>query len=233
MGQQTVGIIPARGGSKRVPRKNVREIGGKPLIAHTIEQVRESDAVGETVVTTDDDEIADVAASYGATVVDRPAAFATDTAPVADAITHAYESLTGEYDTICMLQATSPLRATTDVDNALDRFEDSTATALVSTTRYTQEPQHALTEDDQGRLHERFEPATLFTDEYVRGQDLAELYFPNGAIFVVDVDRWLDTERLYTDDTIGYEMPPERSLQIDEPWEFEMIDLLLTHGFDA
>ncbi|WP_226022866.1 cytidylyltransferase domain-containing protein [Halomicrobium salinisoli] len=229
MAPRTLGVIPARGGSQRVPDKNVRNVGGDPLVAYTIEQATESAEIDEAVVTTESDEIKRVAEEYGGTVIDRPPELATDTAPVSDAITHAVESYGGEFDILCMLQVTSPLRSTADIDGAIRRFAKSDAESLVSTTQYTQEPQLALTEDDDGRLRERYEPSVLFTDEYVRGQDLEDLQFPNGAMFVVDTDVWLEREAFYTGDTIGYEMPPKRSLQIDEPWELDVVDAILHH----
>ncbi|WP_277552371.1 cytidylyltransferase domain-containing protein [Halobaculum limi] len=221
-------IIPARGGSKRVKRKNIREVGGKPLIAHTIEEAISTEAIDTTIVSTEDDEIAEIAKKYGADVpFSRPEELATDSASSASVVSHAldwFEARDKTFDTVCLLQATSPLRTSEDITGALSKFNERDADSLLSVCKYTQPPQYALLKNSDGYLQERFTPSVLFSPEYTREQDLEELLFPNGAIYIVTVSTWKSVETFYTEATIPYVMPERRSLQIDELWELELID---------
>lgn len=225
-------VIPARGGSKRIPRKNVQEVAGKPLIAHTIDQANEVEHFEEVIVSTDDEEIADVAESYGGSVpFRRPDELATDETPGHAVISHAlewFQERDREFESVCQLQVTCPLRTRTDVVGSIERFTVAEAASLVSVSEYQSAPQFALTEAEDGTLVERFEPAKVFTDEYIRSQDIDELLYPNGAIYLATVEAWRDHENFYTPNTIGYRMPPERSFDIDEAWELDLVECLLT-----
>ncbi|MBI2288033.1 MAG: acylneuraminate cytidylyltransferase family protein, partial [Chloroflexi bacterium] len=120
---KSIAIIPARGGSKRIPRKNLLLLGGKPLLAYSIEHARQARRVDRTMVSTDDDEIAAVARQYGAEVVKRPPELSTDTATSEDALLHVLGYLEGKEhftpDIVVFLQCTSPLRKPDDIDNAI------------------------------------------------------------------------------------------------------------------
>lgn len=227
MTSKTLAVIPARGGSTRIPRKNVREVGGKPLIAHTIEQAMGVEAIDKSVVSTDDEEIKDVAEQYGGNVpFKRPASLATDTASTAAVVTHAldfYASRGEKFETVCVLQVTAPLRRQEDIIEALEKLESHNCDTLVSVAEYHNPPQWALKRDTEGYLDEKFLPKTLFTDNYIRSQDTDRLVHPNGAIFVADVEYWCEAETFYTDRTLSYEMPAIRSFDIDEPWELDLI----------
>ena len=130
---KTLGLIPARGGSKGVPRKNIRTICGKPLIAWTIERAREAKRLDEVLVSTDDEEIADVARQYGSGVLMRPPELATDTASTQDVMVHALQHVSA--DTIVLLQPTSPYRSEGLIDRCIEAFEaggyDSLATGFM------------------------------------------------------------------------------------------------------
>jgi len=223
-----LGLIPARGGSKRVERKNIREVGGKPLIAHTIEQAEKSTVLTKTVVSTDDEEIATVARDFGGnTPFLRPDELATDTASSASVVTHAldwFEERSEQFDVICLLQPTSPLRTATDIEESIERLTESDAHTLLSVSEFTEPPQYALRRTEFGYLEEGFEPKLLFSESYVREQDLDDLLYPNGAIFASSVDFWRRAQTFYSEKTAAYQMPPERSLQIDEEWELELVD---------
>lgn len=231
MQQQTLAVIPARGGSKRIPRKNLCEVAGRPLIAHTIQQAEDADEIDRAIVSTDDEEIAEVASEYGGDVpFKRPAELATDTATLAETITHVLEWITQEdslYNHICSLQVTSPLRTPTDIDEALTCLADSSANSCVSISEYVTPPQWAVTPDEDEFLHEFFDYELLWTEQPSRSQDIPELYHPNGAIFAATAEAWKAHESFYTPRTIGYRMPPERSFDIDEPWELELVRNLM------
>ena len=137
---KTLAIIPARGGSKRIPRKNVLEVGGKALIVHTVNQAQNSNHINRVVVSTDDDEIADVSQRAGAEVLMRTAALSNATATSESALIHALDELADNYnyvpDELVFLQCTSPLRRPTDIDDAIDRFRTMQFDSLFSVSRF-------------------------------------------------------------------------------------------------
>ena len=231
MSAQTLAIIPARGGSKRIPRKNLREVADLPLIAHTIQQARDTEEIDRAIVSTDNQEIAEVAAEYGGDVpFERPPELATDTATLAETVTHALDWATGEgitYDRICVLQVTSPLRTTKDIGGTLSRLAESGADSCVSISKYITPPQWSVTRDESGFLEEFFDYDLLWAEEPSRSQDIPELYHPNGAVFTATTEAWKGHESFYTPQTVGYQMPPERSFDIDEPWELELVRTLM------
>ncbi|AZQ14281.1 acylneuraminate cytidylyltransferase family protein [Halorubrum sp. PV6] len=235
MSTRTLAVIPARGGSKRVPNKNVREVGGKPLIAHTIEQADNATKIDYAIVSTDNSDIAEVAAEYGGNVpFERPAKLATDTASLAGTITHALDWITKEqdhqFDQVCSLQVTSPLRRSKDIDGALTRLEKSGGYSCISVSEYVTPPQWAVATDENEFLFEFFDYDLLWTDQPTRSQDIPELQHPNGAIFAATTEAWRSHESFYTPKTISYEMPPKRSFDIDEPWELELVRSLMKNG---
>jgi len=231
MSNNTLAIIPARGGSKRVPRKNIKQVAGKPLIAHTITHAKKATSVDRAIVSTDDEEIADIAAQYGGDVpFMRPAELATDTAGTAGVITHAVEWATDrgeQFDTVCLLQTTSPLRTPDDIDDAIARLRTTEAESVVSIAAYSNPPHWAVEETNEGQLSEFFETDSLWSDALDRTQDLPELYYPNGAVYAATTEAWREHESFYTPETVGYRMPPERSFDIDEPWELELVRSLM------
>lgn len=231
MSNRTLAIIPARGGSKRVPRKNVREVGGKPLIAHTIQDAKDANLVDRSIISTDDEEIAEVSQKYGAEVpFIRPSELATDTAGLSGVITHALDWANREgeqYDFVCVLQATSPLRTADDIDGTLMRLIDSEAESSLSVSEYLTPPQWAITPDEQGYLEEYFETGALWAGDPKRSQDFVELLHPNGAVFATTTEAWQTHESFYTPRTVSYRMPLCRSFDIDEPWELELVRKLI------
>ncbi|TKX82272.1 cytidylyltransferase domain-containing protein [Halorubrum sp. SD626R] len=225
-------VIPARGGSRRVPNKNVRELAGKPLIAHTIQQTADADLVDEAVVSTDDPDIAAVAEDHGGLVpFERPAELATDTARSPPVVEHALDWAKrerGRPDIVMMLQVTTPLRTATDIDNAVVQLHDRPAAqSIISITAFDPSPFWAVERDDDAYLHEFFDAETLWTDDPPRSQDLPDLQYPNGGIFAARTDAFERYGSFYLDRTLGYEMPPERSVDIDEPADLELARCLL------
>lgn len=135
-GKKILAIIPARGGSKRLPGKNIALLAGKPLIAHTIETAQKSQYIDRIVVSTDDKKIADVSQKYGAEIIERPKEFAEDQSPVHQAVEHALSQLvkTHQYipDFVVLLQPTSPLRTIEDISRALDLFLKNPCESVIS-----------------------------------------------------------------------------------------------------
>lgn len=218
-----LGLIPARGGSKGVPRKNIRELAGIPLITHSIQAARDATAIDSVVVSTDDGEIAEVAESHGARVpFMRPSELATDEAPTAPVITHALETLhdAGEaYDSFVLLQPTSPLRTATDIDEAYSLYNDSESDSVISVyptydTRWKRTPEGAK------KLN--------YTDAGKRRQDRDPEYVINGAIYVTDVKQFFQTEETITGTTKMYEMTERESVDIDTPFDLWLAEQILT-----
>lgn len=218
-----LGLIPARGGSKGVPRKNIRELDGLPLISYSIRAGLNATPIDSLVVSTDDDEIAQAAETHGARVpFMRPPELATDGAPTAPVITHALETLrsNGEYyDTFVLLQPTSPLRTSTHIEEAYSIYQESGAESVFSAyptyeTRWKSSPEGAQ------KLN--------YTDASKRRQDREPEFVVNGAVYVTDVDQFLQTGETITGMTEIYEMTERESIDIDTPFDLWLAEQLLT-----
>ncbi|MBO4249546.1 acylneuraminate cytidylyltransferase family protein [Halomicrobium sp. IBSBa] len=224
-------IVPARGGSKRVPRKNIRSVGGKPLIAHTLEQSRRASEIDRTIVSTDSEEIATVAQNHGGEVpFMRPAELATDEASSLDVARHALDWVRSEGhdpDVLVLLQVTTPLRTVEDIDGAIRTLrDDPDVQSVVSVSEY-ETPPHWAVECEDGYLRPHFDAETLWGEDVKRSQDVPTLYHPNGCLFAVETEQFDSEATFYTDQTAAYEMPRDRSLDIDEPFDLEIARALL------
>ena len=209
-----LGLIPARGGSKGVPRKNLAEVAGKPLLAWTVEAARAASELTRIVVSTDDDEIA---AEAGVEVLRRPAELAADDTPMLDVVRHAVSELGP--DVVVLLQPTSPLRRAEHVDAAVRLLLESGADAVVSVVavphRYSPE---ALMDVVDGRVVARGSARTR--------QEKALVYARNGpAVLALRSERLGDD--LYGGDCRPYLMDARDSLDVDDSFDLELADLLL------
>ena len=222
-GKKVLAIVPARGGSKGVPRKNLRNLGGKPLIAWTIAACKGSRYVDRLIVSTDDKEIAIVARNFGAEVpFMRDAALAQDDTPGIDPVLDALDRLPG-FDFVVLLQPTSPLRESTDIDGALDACIAQKAPACVSMVRVSEHPKWMFRLDERGRI----QSYESIIDIPVRRQDLAELFIPNGAVYVARVDWLRQTRKFFSDETLAFAMSAELSIDIDTPLDFIVAEAIL------
>lgn len=223
-------IIPARGGSKEVPKKNIRLLAGKPLVVYSIEQAKKSKYIYRIVVSTEDEEIAKIARKWNVEVIKRPQELARDDTPMVDVVIHTLEVLKEEKyipDIIVLLQPTSPLRTHEDIDNAIQRFlETKDCSALVSITEFDHPPLWALKIDDNV-----LKP--VFGKKYLkmRRQELSKLYRPNGAIFIIYPQVLYSERTFYPEKTTYYIMPPERSIDIDTEFDFIIAEKLMTEMF--
>ena len=225
------GIIPARGGSKGIPRKNVALVGGRPLLFWTTSEARKCRSLDRVIVSTEDNEIADLARSLGAEVpFSRPAGLAQDETPGIAPIIHAtewleeHEGYRPEY--VVALQPTSPLRSADDITSALKLAEEKDADAVVSVTPAHNHPYLAKRVLNDGRIQE-FIPQER---RYGGRQEFPPVYTLNGAIYLVKRSVLLQEGTFYTDRTFAYVMPPERSIDIDDPWDLHLADLTLRAG---
>lgn len=214
-------IIPARGGSKRLPRKNILDLAGRPLITWTIDAGLNSQYIDKTIVTSDNDEILDISSKLGCNTIKRPAELASDTATTFDAIKHTIDSHK-RYDYIILLQPTSPMRTWKHIDKAIEFLDQKNADAVVS-----------VCEMDHSPLWSNILPADDAMDNFIkdeinnkRSQDLEIFYRINGAIYICKTDRLLEEESFFIKDNIfAYCMDRICSIDIDEEFDFKIAEL--------
>ena len=210
---RVLGLIPARGGSKGVPRKNVRSLGGKPLIVYTIEAALAATKLTRVVVSTDDDEIAEVSRAAGAEVpFRRPDELAADATPTLPVVLHALDTLDEPYDAVCLLQPTTPFRVEGLIDTCIARFESSGADSVVTvgTVPTDHNPHWVYFMNPDGELQ-------LSTGEdapITRRQDLPDAYHRDGAVYVSRVSA-LRRGSLYGHRLVGVPSDDPGAVNID------------------
>ena len=223
-----IALIPARGGSKGLPNKNILEFNGKPLIAHAIEGALNSKSVERVIVTTDSEEIAEVARKAGAEVPFlRPEELATDNAKAVDVYLHAIEYLMqnegAKIDKFMVLLPTTPLRKSSHIDEAVELFEKEKADTLVSMKVAETPVSWYFEKNDEGTVKNAgFGAQTVVDNRQVN----KEYYVPNGAIYILDYEVLKNNRTYYTDNTIAYIMNHEESVDIDTKLEFEFAEFL-------
>lgn len=209
----TIAVIPARGGSKRIPRKNIRLFAGRPMIAHAIAAARQSGLFEHVVVSTDDPEIADIARGEGAeTPFVRPAELADDHTPTVPVIAHAIRAcaaLGWKADCVCCIYAGTPFIELADLSGSLALLEDSGADYCFPVTEYSSPIQRALVRDNEGRMSPFFPEFEL-----VRTQDLKPTYHDAGQFYWGRTDAWLSNPRIHSSG-VGYPIPQWRVVDID------------------
>lgn len=220
-------IIPARSGSKGLPGKNIRQLGNKPLLAHSIIAAQHASHKGTVVVSTDDETIAGIAKKYAAEVpFMRPVELASDSAPTMDVIFHAlnfYKEKNMAFDLVMVLQPTSPLRTSADIDNAILLLKEKSAEAVVSVCETEHHPLWANTLPEDGSMKN-------FMREEIKGlnrQQLPRYYRLNGAIYLSKTETLEKQKEFLHDGTMAYRMPAERSVDIDHEADFRLAEFLL------
>lgn len=228
-GKRFLAIIPARGGSKRVPRKNVLPLCGKPLIAWTIEAALKSRYIDDVVVTTDDKEIAEVSIQSGASVpFIRPAELSDDHAKRGDVIRHAVLFCTTQqkkqYDYIIYLQPTSPLRRAAEIDKAVEYLFARNADAVVSMCE-VEYPMQWCSMLDESRSMTDFIKSL---DAASRSQDIPSYFRLNGAIYICDIAKFLKKGDVFIEENIfAYLMPTNISVDIDTKLDFAIAETVM------
>jgi len=215
-------IIPARGGSKRLPRKNILDFNGKPLIQHTIQAGLESLYISKVVVSTDDKEIATVSQESSADVMIRPDVLGSDTATSFDVVKHAIENSDTQYDFIVLLQPTSPLRDFSHIDEAIELLLDKKADAVISVNKMDHSPLWANTLPKDKSMKNFIKKELQNT----RSQDIEDYYQLNGAIYICKTKRLLEEKTFLFDDNIfAYEMDRVSSVDIDDAMDFKIAEM--------
>lgn len=213
-GKKFLGLIPARGGSKGIPHKNIKDLCGKPLIAYTIEAGLKSKYIDYLLVSTDDKVIADIARNYGASVPFlRPAELAEDTSKTIDVVVHAIEKLKNmgmTFDTLVLLQPTQPLRTSYDIDQAVETYIKNHCEPLVSVSPVDDHPLLIRSIKD-----DRLIPL-INASSTCRRQDMELYYRVNGCIYINEVD-CINENTSFNDNVVPYIMEKEHSVDIDDP----------------
>lgn len=215
-------VIPARGGSKRLPKKNILDLCGKPLIVWTVESALQSSFIDTVLVSSDDDAILSVAKEYGVQTIKRPDYLSSDTATSFDAIKHAIEN-TKKHDYVVLLQPTSPLRTSQHINESIELLSEKYADAVISVTEMEHSPEWANILPKDNNM------AGFLREEVLnkRSQDLESYYRLNGAIYVCHTDKLLEEESFFLKEKIfAYKMDNNASVDIDTELDFKFAELI-------
>lgn len=217
-------VIPARGGSKRIPRKNIKFFAGKPMIAYAIEAAQGSGLFDHILVSTDDGEIAEIAQQWGVEVpFKRPPELADDHTPTVPVIAHAikaWESLGWQVDMVCCIYPCVPFIHVSDLKSALSLLECCDAKYSFPVTEFPAAIQRALQQDQHGRL------SPVYPDcELLRSQDLQPTYHDAGQFYWGTKEAWLTVNRIHSD-AIGLTIPQWRTIDIDTPNDWQRAEVL-------
>lgn len=229
-----LGIIPARGGSKGISRKNLHPLAGQPLLYYTFQAVRDSNLLTRTILSTEDQEIAEYAIRQGIDVpFRRPPELAQDDTPSLAVIQHALQRLAEEYvpDVVVLLQPTAPLRQGRHIDEAIRLLVEQEAEAVVSVTRIPAHyhPYWAFTLDDAQVMRPFDERGGPW--RYPRRQLLPSVYYRNGAVYAARRQLIWEQHTLYGSTPLAYIMPPEVSVNIDSPEDLRAAEhIILSKG---
>jgi CMP-N-acetylneuraminic acid synthetase len=216
-------IIPARGGSKGVPKKNLKILGDKPLIAHAIDCAQGSQKNPRIIVSTDSQEIAEVAKQFGSEVILRPEDLATDTSTVVTAVAHVYQELQEDFEIIVLVQPTSPLRTATDLDNIITMFEnDNNTDGVISVV--------PMDDMHPARMYNLGENNALIPfvieGETARRQDLQTVYYRNGCFYAVRTNAFFKENSFMVAHKRAYVMHADWLANIDTPRDFKIAEIL-------
>lgn len=221
-----VAIIPARGGSKGLPGKNIRPLAGKPLIAWSIQQALAANCVDEVYVSTDDPDIANASKQAGARVIRRPPELAGDTATSESAIAHAISTLEKDgqsVDQIIFLQCTSPIRRPNDIDDAFDQYSKQAADSLLSVS----ESHHFFWRENR----EGWGEAINYDYRHrPRRQDMEQSYVENGSIYIFSGQHFKRWQNRLGGHVVLHVMPEDSAYEIDSETDFRIVELLMQDG---
>jgi N-acylneuraminate cytidylyltransferase/CMP-N,N'-diacetyllegionaminic acid synthase len=228
-----VAIIPARGGSKGLPDKNIKFLAGKPMIAWTIEAALSCKVIERVFVSTEDRDIASIAQKYGAEAPFlRPKKLASDTSSSVDVAIHTLqwleESEHFKPDFLLLLQPTSPLRTAKDIHETIELQARHNADAIISVCQTPHPPHWIMRFASDGSLVPYFG-----TPEVSRRQDAKPAYQLNGANYLVRTEILVNQKTFFPKNTFGYIMPFNRSIDIDTAWDFQLADLILKETYAA
>ncbi len=221
--KKILAIIPARGGSKGVPRKNIKPAGGKPLIAWIIEAAKKSKYIDRLILSSDDNEIIGVAQKYECEVpFIRPSELAQDSSSASDVVLHMLNEIPG-YDYIMLLQPTSPLTEAKDIDGCIESCISANAKSTVTVTESDKSPYWMFNMTKENKL------LPVLGEKYLNcpRQELPRVYLPTGAIYLAETKWFLGNRSFYSELTVGYLIPHERCLDIDTELDFKLFEVVM------
>lgn len=218
-----VAIIPARGGSKELPRKNLRPLGGKPLIDWTLEAALAARSISAILLSSDDEEILQRAQDERITRIERPSALAQDHTSQVEVALHALDRMESDPEILVLLQPTSPLRTNRDIEDAVTTLRESTADAVVAVTRARTHPFLTRRADEEGWLR-KFIDGEGSTP---RRQELPAVWELNGAIYACRTPAFRRERTFEPSRTLPYVMPQDRSVDIDSGVDLALAETLL------
>lgn len=229
-----LGIIPARGGSKSIPKKNIRLLADKPLIAHTIEVAKECKMLNRTLVSTDSIEIADVATKYGCDVpFIRPKDLSSDDTPMVPVLQHAVSFIEEKdnihVDVVVLLDPTSPFRRVEDIEACIQKIECENADSVVTVCEVEHNPYFVMMELNGEKLVPLIKSDKVIT----RRQDSPDVYRLNAAVYAIKRDVLMNENKIITDNTMAVIMPQELSAHIDHEIDFEFAEFLIEKGMQS
>lgn len=227
-GKTFLAIIPARGGSKRLPNKNILLLAGKPMLLWTVESAMQSKYLDEIILSTDSDDIIKVVENYKIKTIKRPIELASDTAKTVDVVKHVIENIDKKYDFIVLLQPTSPLRTSNHIDEAIEQLIKLNADAIIS-----------VTEVDHSPLWCNILPESLSMENFIsedikhkRSQDLPKFYRLNGAIYICKTKKLIEENTFFLKKNVyAYIMDKKSSIDIDEELDFKLAEVILKEKF--
>ncbi len=227
-------LITARGGSKGVPRKNIKEIGGLPLIAYKIRAAQRCKHKGRLIVSTEDQEIADIAKSYGAEVpFMRPEYLSSDTASSIDVILHALDWIDKndavKYKYLCLLEPSSPFARPEDLTNAIDLIIEKKALTCLGMKKADVATCFVKSLDDEGKLSHFYE--SIMNLKNVRRQDQKEEYTMNGCLYISDIEYFKENRILHSLNSVPYIMDDIYSIEIDSILNYEFAKFCVDKGY--
>lgn len=223
-------IVPARGGSKGIPGKNIKPLAGRPLIAWTLSSAKQSSVIDRLLVSTDSREIASVCETLGTPVPWlRPAELARDESPSIDFVLHALDRLAEEGyapDAVLLLQPTSPLRSADSIKKAVELYAREGAQSLVSVSEVGDHPYKSYFIKPDGRLR----PVVPDAPRTVRRQDLPPVYATDGSIYITSPARLRASREFVSPDSVAFVSPPEEGLDLDTPQDWAVAEAMAAHG---
>jgi len=223
-------FIPARGGSKRLPNKNILPLAGKPLVAWTIEAAKGSKYIDDIILSTDDDKILHIGKDYGIKIVKRPDFLSTDGAKTEDVILYHLQSFQKIPEFIVLLQPTSPLRKSRHIDEAIDLLKNKKADAVISVSEVDHPVEWCNIIPEDKNL-KNFINKEIFGK---RSQDMTKRYRLNGAIYIIKTMKLIEKKTFFIDDNIyAYIMDKLSSVDIDDEFDFKFAESLISDNYSS
>jgi len=224
-----IAVIPARGGSKGIPGKNLIKLGGKSLLEWTIEAAKGSQYLDRIILSSDSDQIINTAKELGCAVpFKRPDYLATDESPVSETLLHALDNINEKVDYLLLLQLTSPFRNSKDIDECIELCHENNAPAAISVTETGKPPEWCF----KVNRHSQLEIPSGKDSIPYRRQGASATYVINGAVYVAKVDWFRENESFISSETLALKMPKERSLDIDDNFDLTIAQALAEQGFN-